>query len=143
MATGARQWSAGGGTLAGEPLGPGQEWSADLTYNEDGTVTGQVTVTGSQNVATASFTGTVSGNRVTGALRDAQGNELATIDGGHDAQSLFRQDTDHGRTLVGVGVEDGHLLGALVDVLDDPSHRRGSGKVRVPFLLQRPVLSGR
>mmetsp|Transcript_20225 Transcript_20225/g.47522 ORF Transcript_20225/g.47522 Transcript_20225/m.47522 type:complete len:356 (+) Transcript_20225:710-1777(+) len=66
-------------------------------------------------------------------------------DGRDDPKPLLRQDLDHRRSLVGVGVEDGHLLGGRVHLVLEAEVLLGGrpGEVVVPLDLEGPVVSRR
>lgn len=69
--------------------GATQHWSVELTEQEDGTVAGTVTLSGSRLASRAALRGQISGRRIRGALTDPAGNHLATFYGVRGASGTW------------------------------------------------------
>jgi hypothetical protein len=70
-------WLSGGAQHAGEGL---PSWQATLTRGDGDTLTGTVTINGSAHVGNT-FDGHISGDSVSGTIRDNEGNLVATVVG--------------------------------------------------------------
>jgi hypothetical protein len=69
-------WTQQGGSQTGSP-----GWSIQLNVEDDGSLSGPVTITGSSGLQAGMFHGQASGNQITGNITDAQGDVVVTLTG--------------------------------------------------------------
>lgn len=67
-----------------------QRWDIEVTYRDETTIEGRVTLAGSPLLRTGVLRGTLDGRRVSGSVSDQHGNQVATFTGAVLPSGLWR-----------------------------------------------------